>query len=109
MATLTEIEILGREIGEEFGPERVLLFGSHVRGEATKNSDVDILVIMPDEESPLEKAVEIRLRIRPAFPIDILVRTPEEISRRIEMGDCFMLEIMSQGKTLYEAPDARVD
>ena len=36
---------------EEFAPQRVILFGSHARGDATPDSDVDLLVIMPTKKS----------------------------------------------------------
>jgi predicted nucleotidyltransferase len=45
MVAMNEIERFGRRIGEEFGAERVILFGSHATGNADRDSDVDILVI----------------------------------------------------------------
>ena len=55
------------------------------------------------EGRSVDKSVEIRMRLRPAFPMDLLVRTPEKVRERIEMGDSFMREILDQGKVLYEA------
>ncbi len=43
------------------------------------------------------------MKLRPRFPMDLLVRTPEKVRERIEMGDTFMREILEQGKILYEA------
>jgi hypothetical protein len=43
------------------------------------------------------------MKLRPKFPLDLLVRTPEKVRQRIEMGDSFMKEILEQGKLLYEA------
>jgi hypothetical protein len=51
----------------------------------------------------VDKSVEIRMKLRPDFPMDLLVRTPEKVRERIEMGDFFMREILDQGKVLYEA------
>src|SRR5712691_546097 len=39
---------------EYFKPQRVILFGSRVRGEATRDSDIDLLVIV-DDDTPAEK------------------------------------------------------
>src|SRR5580704_9154084 len=39
---------------EYFKPQRVILFGSRARGEATRDSDIDLLVIV-DDETPLDK------------------------------------------------------
>jgi predicted nucleotidyltransferase len=100
---MNQIEEFGRRIGEEFGAERVILFGSHARGNANPDSDVDILVIGAFEGRSVDRSVEIRMRLRPSFPVDLLVRTPEKVRKRIEMGDAFMQEILDHGKVLYEA------
>ena len=49
--------------------------------------------------------VAIRMRLRPRFPVDLLVRTPERVRERIRMGDTFMREIVTRGRVLYEAND----
>ncbi len=41
--------------------------------------------------------------LRPAFPVDLIVRTPEKVRERLTMGDDFMWEIIEEGKVLYEA------
>lgn len=103
MVAMNEIERFGRRIGEEFDAEKVILFGSYARGNANPDSDVDILVIGPFEGRSVDRSVEIRMKLRPGFPMDLLVRTPEKVRERIEMGDAFMREILEQGRVLYEA------
>jgi uncharacterized protein len=103
MVTMKQIERLGRDIGREFHPNRVILFGSYAHGKPTADSDVDLLVVLPLEGKPVEKSVEIRMKLRPEFPVDLLVRTPEKVQERLAMGDCFMQEIVERGKVLYEA------
>lgn len=66
---------------------------------------MDVLVIGPFEGRSVDKSVEIRMKLRPGFPVDLLVRTPDKVRERIEMGDTFMREILEQGKVLYEADD----
>ncbi|MCJ7674847.1 MAG: nucleotidyltransferase domain-containing protein [Sedimentisphaerales bacterium] len=105
MVAMNQIEEFGRRIGQEFGAQKVLLFGSYARGTITEDSDVDVLVIGPFEGRSVDKSVEIRMKLRPGFPVDLLVRTPEKVRERIEMGDTFMREILEQGKVLYEADD----
>ncbi|MFQ6035749.1 MAG: nucleotidyltransferase domain-containing protein [Sedimentisphaerales bacterium] len=109
MFTMNQIEEFGQRIGHEFGAERVILFGSYARGEVTEDSDVDLLVIAPFEGRAVDKSVEIRMKLRPGFPVDLLVRTPQKVRQRIKMGDDFMREILVEGKVLYEANDYRVD
>lgn len=103
MVAMNQIEEFGRRVGEEFGAERVILFGSYARGDANADSDVDLLVIASFAGRNVDKAVEIQMKLHPGFPMDLLVRTPEKVRERIEMGDVFMREIVEQGKVLYEA------
>ena len=105
MPTIEQIEDFGRRIGKEFCPRQVVLFGSHARGAATADSDVDVLVVMPFKGRSVDKSVEIRLKTNPSFPLDLLVRTPEVVRQRIEMGDYFLRDILRDGKVLYEAHD----
>ena len=100
---MDRIEEFGQRIGREFGAERVIVFGSYARGAVTEDSDVDLLVIVPFEGRSVDKSVEIRMKLRPQFPVDLLVRTPEKVRERMEMGDGFMREILEEGKVLYEA------
>ncbi len=103
MVTVKQIEKLGRSIGREFMPDRVILVGSYAWGKPSDDSDVDILVILPFKGKSVRKSVEMRMRLRPSFPVDIIIRTPENVRKRLKMGDEFMQEIMEEGKVLYEA------
>ena len=103
MVAINIIKKFGRQIGEQFGAEKVILFGSYAQGSVTNDSDVDLLVIGPFIGRSVDKSVEIRMKLRPQFPVDILIRTPEKVHQRIKMGDYFMREILEKGKVLYEA------
>lgn len=105
MVAMRDIEDLSRRIAAEFKPERIVLFGSHARGTATSDSDVDLLVVLPHEGSPVEKSVEIRLKVRPSFPLDLIVRSPQRVQERLSLGDTFVRDILDKGVVLYEADD----
>jgi len=90
------------DVINRFNPERVILFGSHASGNATLDSDVDILVVMDFKSRPHQQAFEIRRTIKRSFPLDLLVRRPADIDRRLRLGDFFIKEIMQEGKVLYE-------
>ena len=92
-----------RQIAEQFRPNRVILFGSHARGNAQANSDVDLLVEMETPLREAEQAVAICRAIEYRFPLDLIVRTPETIARRLAMGDPFLREVMAEGHVLYDA------
>ena len=109
MVPMRDIKAAAREIARRFAPERVLLFGSYAYGKPTKDSDVDFLILMKGKGRRVhDKALRISLAINFGFPVDLVVRSPEEFERRIEMGDYFLREIQEKGKVLYEATDARV-
>ncbi|MCJ7692378.1 MAG: nucleotidyltransferase domain-containing protein [Sedimentisphaerales bacterium] len=105
MVAMSQIEEFGKRIGHEFNAKRVILFGSYAQGYATEDSDVDLLIVCPFEGRSVDKSVEIRMRLRPKFPIDLLVRSPQKVQQRIDMGDEFMRGILEEGKVLYEADD----
>jgi predicted nucleotidyltransferase len=102
MIDLAEIERYGAAIAREFRPEKIVLFGSYAYGQPTLDSDVDVMVILPHRKGR-RPSLEIRRRISAGFPVDILVRAPTEINRRLRQGDSFITEVMSKGRVLYEA------
>lgn len=101
--TTAQIRQLSRRIAEHFSPDRIILFGSRAHGRAHADSDVDLLVVMQCDEPGARKAVEILNRVEPAFAVDLIVRTPQEISKRLAMQDRFLADVMHRGKVLYEA------
>ncbi len=108
MTSMDRIQELASRIAEEFAPERIILFGSHARGDAGKYSDVDLLVIMPVEGNCLRKAAEMRIRLRPGFRVHLVVRRPEVVEERIALGDFFLREAVEEGRVLYDSPRSRV-
>jgi predicted nucleotidyltransferase len=105
MVSRKNILIVGRQIAREFKPQRVILFGSYAYGKPTESSDVDLLVVMPFKGKDFRQAVKISSRLPRQIPLDVIVRTPETLRRRIEMGDFFLREIVEKGEILYEAVD----
>jgi uncharacterized protein len=92
------------QVAREFRPERIILFGSHARGTPTRDSDVDMLVIMPLARGRrgVWQAAAIRERVGAPFPMDVIVRSPREIARRLERGDAFITEVLRHGRVMYE-------
>ncbi len=95
---------LAETIARRFHPLRVILFGSHACGQPTRDSDVDLLVVMRQKVDP----VRIRCALPHWIPMDVLVRTPAEIARRLAMGDSFISEILHRGQVLYDTRGKRV-
>jgi len=109
MAAMSDIQAVADRIAEAFDAERIVLFGSHARGTATSDSDVDLLVILPFEGKPFWKSLEITNRVDPAFPVDLLARRPGDTQRRYARGDPLIREALDRGRVLYERSRARVD
>lgn len=103
MVRFSQIEQFAGKLVHEYHPHQVVLFGSHARGLATEDSDVDLLVVLPFEGKSIQKSVEMRLKLRPPFAVDLLVKTPETIRQRLAMGDTFIEDIFKNGKVIYEA------
>jgi uncharacterized protein len=99
----SEIQAFVDQVVAEFSPQRVILFGSYARGDATPDSDVDLLVVMPTQKRTVQQALDIRRQVSCHFPLDLLVRTPSDIHERLILNDCFYHSIVAEGKTLYES------
>src|SRR5580658_2425355 len=102
MVTRRQIRAYAAEIAREFRPRRVILFGSYAYGKPTRDSDVDLLVIIPHKGRGVTKAIEISLKAPAPFACDLLVRSPQKIRQRLAWGDCFIQEVLGKGKVLYE-------
>jgi len=102
MVGLKDIQNLTERITHEFSPQKIILFGSFAWGIPKGDSDVDLLVIMPHEGKSWRMASTIRERVQPDFPLDLLVRSEDQILGRLALQDSFISEIMERGRVLYE-------
>lgn len=102
MVDLKKIVALSEQIAREFQPERIILFGSYAHGNPTPDSDVDLLVVLRFEGRNLKKSLEILNRVAPDFPVDLLVRHPDDTARRYAEGDPLIHEAVDRGRILYE-------
>jgi predicted nucleotidyltransferase len=92
-----------QRIVRELAPEKIILFGSYAYGSPTSDSDVDLLIVMETDAPSKERSWAVsRLLLPRPFPVDILVKTPQEIARALTKGDFFVREIIERGKVLYE-------
>ena len=97
-----EIRKMVSRIVKDFQPERIILFGSHARGEARPDSDVDLLVVMPVKGSKREKGVEIGVALHDIrIPKDIIVTTPEAFEWRKEVVGTVERPAAREGEVLY--------
>ena len=100
---MSEIRAFVRRIAEEFKPRRIILFGSYAYGKPTDTSDVDLLVEMPICGHPARTAARIMIATDPTFPVDLIVRSPSDVRRRIQLNDWFLRDVITKGKVLHDA------
>jgi predicted nucleotidyltransferase len=99
------IDEMVRRIVRRFAPERIVLFGSHARGGAGPDSDVDLLVIMDVKGSRRETRVRIRIELGDLdLPTDILVATPDEVRTYGHLIGSILRPALCEGRVLYERP-----
>ena len=93
-----------RRIVERFDPERIILFGSHARGTAGPDSDIDLLVVMPVSGSKRAKQVEVRLALHDVrAPKDIIVVTPDEVKKYRDLVGTIIRPALREGEVLHHA------
>ena len=103
--TEASIRAMVDRIVRAFSPERIILFGSHARGTAGPDSDVDLLVVMPVTGSRRNLATRIELEISgESIPKDVIVVTPEEVERDRDEVGTVIRPAMREGRALYERP-----
>lgn len=94
---------MARRIVEQFHPHKIILFGSHAKGVASRDSDVDLLVVMPVSGSRRRLATEIDLALSDRqLPLDIVVVTPEEFESYKDVVGHILYPAVREGKVLYD-------
>ena len=92
-----------RRIRDGFAPERLILFGSRARGQASADADFDFVVLFARAVAVHELAAQIRLALRdlPAS-FDILVRSQDEWERWSRVPVTLQHAIAREGRTVYD-------
>ena len=104
MIIVGEIKRYCDAIARAFQPETIILFGSHAYGRPHRDSDVDVLVIMSHAKRHGRRpSLAIRRKVPAGFPVDIMVKEPRDVARRLREGDSVLEEIVSRGRVMYEA------
>ncbi len=91
------------KISEEMGIDKVILFGSYIRKDMTKDSDIDMLVIGRKKDRDIRTKIAIMFhKAIPKRPMDVLLKTKEDIDKRLGIGDSFVKNIIEKGVIIYE-------
>lgn len=93
-----------RLLVDEFDPLEVILFGSYARGDANEASDIDLLVVVPDEIQGTRHELNVRGGSRlwdMPMPIDLIVQRYSLVQKGQTMPESIHSVIKAQGKVLY--------
>jgi len=103
MGTPDYVAVMAARLAQGFAPLRIILFGSRARGEAGPDSDVDLLVVLPEVADKRQAAVAMRQALSD-LPVckDIIVTTPQEIAQRGGLVGTVLRPALREGKVIYE-------
>jgi len=86
-------------------PEQVILFGSHATGHARPDSDVDLLIVVPDEADPRAVTVQLyRSLAGMGVPKDLIVVRAREFARWRAVPGTVVATAQREGRRCYVAP-----
>lgn len=105
------LEEIIKKLKTGYQPEKIILYGSYATGKATKDSDIDILVIKDTDASRMDRYLAVtRLLYDPENYVEVspIIYTPQEIQKRVKMGDDFIKDILVEGIVLYDEKESRV-
>jgi predicted nucleotidyltransferase len=102
MITQPQIAAVVDRLAQAAQPERILLFGSHARGEAREESDLDLLVIETEVPDRAAEMVRLRRLLRPLrIPVDLLVYSHVDVERWGNQPGSALFWALREGKVVY--------
>ena len=103
MNFLDSLPEIAARIVKTSAPEKIILFGSHARGDADADSDLDLLVIVDGVEQLRAESVRVRRALRGLLiPIDIILASSEQIKRLGKTKGLVYRSALAEGRVIYE-------
>ena len=96
------IEKFKEEVISKLNPQRIILFGSFARGDINEGSDVDLIIIAKWKEEFLDRIKLLMDLNKFKIPLEPIGYTEEEFKKLIEEGNPFILQVLKEGKVIYE-------
>ena len=98
------IDTVVRRLVETAHPLKVILFGSYARGDATGDSDLDLLVIERAVESKVAEMVRLHRALSGLeIPVDVLVASQQEVEEWGHLPGSPLYWALTEGRVVYEA------
>ena len=89
----------------KINPEKIYLFGSYSTESFDEQSDIDLIIIAPSKERPLERRLKLRRMLSEydrSIGLDLLVYTPDEFEMLAKEPSSFIFSAIRQGKKIYD-------
>jgi predicted nucleotidyltransferase len=98
------LDTLVKRIVDAVHPLRIIMFGSAARGEMTPDSDVDLLVVMPEGTHRRHTAMFLHTQFFDIpLAVDVIVATPSDLERHKDNIGLIYREVLSEGRQVYAA------
>lgn len=104
MVTNDMLSEITRRITTQTNADQVILFGSYAWGNGSEDSDLDLLVIVPDSQEPAHRRAAHIHRILRGIPVscDVLVRTHDEVAKFNRTRSSLLYRALTEGKRLHD-------
>ena len=102
---MCELARVVERLTEAFQPERIYVFGSQARGEATPDSDIDLLIVVAQADEPAHRLAQAAYRMATphSLALDLLVMPLDEFERRSRALASLPATVLREGRVLYAA------
>ena len=90
---------------KKISPEKIYLFGSYATDSSDEQSDIDLLIIAPSHDRPLERRLKLRKMLAEydrKFGLDLLIYTPDEFEMLAKETSSFVCSAIKQGIKIYD-------
>ena len=96
---------IAEKIRKNYHPEKIILFGFFAYGKATRDSDIDMLIVKRTRKKSMDRWFTLKKLCQDpnrGIPFSPLVFTPKELDHRLSLADQFIKEILQKGQVLYK-------
>ena len=98
----SKVDRLVGEVVKRVNPLRIVLFGSAARNESGLQSDIDLLVVMPDGTHRRQTAQKLYREIKGlAVPFDIVVATEQDLAEHKDNDGLIYKNVLKEGIEVY--------